>query len=97
MPLLRYRTGDISRLIVAPCRCGSPLKRLDAVEGTNIGGLVDDEDILLLRGIRRILLSPANFLLLNIYLLLMWRDLRSLIFMKAEPLNRDLAFAQRTI
>ncbi len=36
MPLLRYRTGDISRLIVAPCRCGSPLKRLDAVEGHKI-------------------------------------------------------------
>lgn len=36
MPLLRYRTGDISRLIDSPCRCGSLLKRLDAVEGHKI-------------------------------------------------------------
>ena len=36
MPLLRYRTGDISRLLAEPCRCGSPLKRLDAVEGHKI-------------------------------------------------------------
>lgn len=36
MPILRYRTGDISRLISEPCPCGSPLKRLDAVEGHKI-------------------------------------------------------------
>ncbi|MDR3561570.1 MAG: AMP-binding protein [Negativicutes bacterium] len=28
MPLIRYRTGDISRLLVEPCGCGSILKRL---------------------------------------------------------------------
>jgi phenylacetate-coenzyme A ligase PaaK-like adenylate-forming protein len=28
MPLLRYRTGDLSRLLPEPCRCGSPLLRL---------------------------------------------------------------------
>lgn len=33
MPLLRYRTGDISRLISTTCACGSPFKRLDAVLG----------------------------------------------------------------
>lgn len=36
MPLLRYRTGDFSRLLAAPCGCGSPLKRLDAIEGHKI-------------------------------------------------------------
>jgi phenylacetate-CoA ligase len=33
MPLLRYRTGDISCLISAPCGCGSALKRLGPVQG----------------------------------------------------------------
>lgn len=31
MPLIRYLTGDISRIIEEPCPCGSPLKRLDKV------------------------------------------------------------------
>jgi len=29
MPLIRYRTGDISRFLVAPCLCGTVLRRLD--------------------------------------------------------------------
>jgi phenylacetate-coenzyme A ligase PaaK-like adenylate-forming protein len=33
MPLIRYRTGDISRMIKTPCRCGSTLPRLDAIQG----------------------------------------------------------------
>jgi len=31
MPLIRYRTGDFSRLLPGPCACGSVLKRLDRV------------------------------------------------------------------
>ena len=31
MPLIRYRTGDYSRFLTEPCRCGSILKRLDKV------------------------------------------------------------------
>ncbi|MDT8900696.1 DVU_1553 family AMP-dependent CoA ligase [Anaeroselena agilis] len=31
MPLIRYRTGDISRIIPGPCLCGSPLRRLAPV------------------------------------------------------------------
>jgi len=31
MPLIRYRTGDFSRLLPGPCVCGSVLKRLDKV------------------------------------------------------------------
>jgi phenylacetate-coenzyme A ligase PaaK-like adenylate-forming protein len=31
MPLIRYRTGDISRLIAGPCACGSLLQRLERV------------------------------------------------------------------
>ncbi|MDR0904562.1 MAG: AMP-binding protein [Oscillospiraceae bacterium] len=33
MPLVRYRTGDFSRIIPGDCACGCPLKRLDNVEG----------------------------------------------------------------
>jgi phenylacetate-coenzyme A ligase PaaK-like adenylate-forming protein len=29
MPLIRYRTGDRGRILPGPCRCGSPLRRLD--------------------------------------------------------------------
>ncbi|MDR2109307.1 MAG: hypothetical protein LBP28_07620 [Coriobacteriales bacterium] len=31
MPLLRYRTGDHSRLLTGTCPCGSPLKRISSV------------------------------------------------------------------
>ncbi len=32
-PLLRYRAGDLARLIDEPCRCGSTLRRLDGFAG----------------------------------------------------------------
>jgi phenylacetate-coenzyme A ligase PaaK-like adenylate-forming protein len=35
-PLIRYRTGDISRIIKEPCPCGSQLKRLARVGDRNI-------------------------------------------------------------
>jgi phenylacetate-CoA ligase len=33
MPLIRYRTGDLSRFIPEPCPCGSSLRRLDKIAG----------------------------------------------------------------
>jgi phenylacetate-coenzyme A ligase PaaK-like adenylate-forming protein len=33
MPLIRYRTGDIARMIPQPCPCGSILRRMDYVRG----------------------------------------------------------------
>ena len=33
MPLVRYRTGDMSRIIPGPCPCGSHIRRLDKVLG----------------------------------------------------------------
>jgi phenylacetate-coenzyme A ligase PaaK-like adenylate-forming protein len=33
MPLIRYRTGDIARMITRRCPCGSILKRMDYVRG----------------------------------------------------------------
>ncbi len=33
MPLIRYRTGDIARIIPEPCPCGSSLRRMERVRG----------------------------------------------------------------
>ena len=33
MPLIRYRTGDMSRFLPGPCRCGTELRRMDRVRG----------------------------------------------------------------
>lgn len=33
MPLIRYRTGDLGRMLVKPCACGCLKPRLDRVEG----------------------------------------------------------------
>jgi phenylacetate-coenzyme A ligase PaaK-like adenylate-forming protein len=39
MPLVRYRTGDLSRFLPEPCPCGTVLKRLDWVRGRLRGGV----------------------------------------------------------
>lgn len=38
MPMIRYRTGDRSRLLPGACPCGSGLRRLDRVEGRAAAG-----------------------------------------------------------
>lgn len=37
MPLIRYRSGDLSRFIPEPCSCGTVLKRLEWVKGRLAG------------------------------------------------------------
>jgi phenylacetate-CoA ligase len=39
MPLLRYRTGDLSRIIPEPCPCGTSLRRMDHVD-ERLGGRI---------------------------------------------------------
>lgn len=39
LPLLRYRTGDLSRRLPGPCACGSPLARLAPMAGRIGGGI----------------------------------------------------------
>jgi phenylacetate-coenzyme A ligase PaaK-like adenylate-forming protein len=39
MPLIRYRTGDLSRFVPEPCPCGTILKRLEWVQGRIHGGV----------------------------------------------------------
>lgn len=40
MPLIRYRTGDISRFIPDPCPCGTILKRMDTIHERIPGRIV---------------------------------------------------------
>lgn len=44
IPLLRYRTRDISRFITEPCACGRTLRRLDRLQGRS-------DDMLIIRGV----------------------------------------------
>ena len=39
MPLIRYRTGDLSRLLPGACACGSPLVRLERLHRRIDGGI----------------------------------------------------------
>jgi len=39
MPLIRYRTGDVSRFLPEPCRCGTVLKRMAHVDGRLTDGI----------------------------------------------------------
>ena len=39
MPLLRYRTGDLSRFLPGPCGCGSILRRLERVQSRIDGSI----------------------------------------------------------
>lgn len=44
MPVLRYRTKDITRLISEPCKCGRTLVRMDKIQGRS-------DDMLIIRGV----------------------------------------------
>jgi phenylacetate-coenzyme A ligase PaaK-like adenylate-forming protein len=39
LPLIRYRSGDISRMLPGDCACGSPLVRIERVNGRIAGGV----------------------------------------------------------
>ena len=60
MPLLRYRTGDITTLTLEPCRCGRTSARMARVKGRS-------DDMLIIKGVNlypseveRILLAVAD-------------------------------------
>ena len=44
IPIIRYRTRDITRFIPEPCPCGRTLKRMERVSGRN-------DDMLIIRGV----------------------------------------------
>ena len=37
MPLIRYRTGDLSRFLPEPCPCGTAMKTLEKLRGRSLG------------------------------------------------------------
>jgi len=39
MPLIRYRSGDLSRVLPDACACGSPLRRLDRIQRRATGAI----------------------------------------------------------
>ena len=44
LPVIRYRTGDITRLSVEPCPCGRTMVRMDKISGRT-------DDMLIIRGV----------------------------------------------
>jgi len=44
MPLLRYRTGDLTRVIPEPCRCGRTHRRLERIRGRT-------DDMMIIKGV----------------------------------------------
>ena len=44
LPLIRYRTGDISRLFYEPCKCGRTTVRMENLSGRS-------DDMLIIRGV----------------------------------------------
>ena len=63
MPLIRYRTGDISRIIGTPCPCGSILKRMETVKGRWKGSVrVSPDHVLSLPEMDEILFALPDLL-----------------------------------
>lgn len=66
MPLVRYRSGDLSRFIPEPCPCGTVLKRLEWVAGRIEGGVpIGDRSVLTVADLDEALFPFSG--LLNFY------------------------------
>jgi len=44
MPLLRYRTGDVTRIVAQPCSCGRSHKRIERIKGRT-------DDMMIIKGV----------------------------------------------
>jgi phenylacetate-CoA ligase len=58
IPMIRYRTRDITRLITEPCRCGRTHRRLERMSGRT-------DDMLIIRGVN-VFPSQIESVLMNI-------------------------------
>jgi phenylacetate-CoA ligase len=58
LPLIRYRTGDISRLFYEPCKCGRTTVRMENISGRS-------DDMLVIRGVN-VFPSQIEEVILNI-------------------------------
>jgi phenylacetate-coenzyme A ligase PaaK-like adenylate-forming protein len=79
MPLIRYRTGNLSRIIETPCGCGCTLPRLGKIEGRISSNISVGNDIISIhqldelifaiptvRGFNATLIQESNILHLDI-------------------------------
>lgn len=62
MPLVRYRTGDLSRIITETCACGSFIKRLDKIRGRMNGDVCLSSGKLVPSELDEVLLKLENVL-----------------------------------
>jgi phenylacetate-coenzyme A ligase PaaK-like adenylate-forming protein len=60
MPVIRYRTGDLGRMLPGPCPCGGPLPLLGRVEGRRDGDIALDGGLLNMRGLDDLLCSQPG-------------------------------------
>lgn len=60
MPLIRYRTGDLGRMLPGPCACGGPLTLLGRVEGRREGDIALDGGVLSMRQLEDLLCSQPG-------------------------------------
>jgi phenylacetate-coenzyme A ligase PaaK-like adenylate-forming protein len=60
MPLIRYRTGDVGRILAGECGCGSPLRRLDPLVRRRRDGVPLPSGPLTLRELNEILYGVSG-------------------------------------
>jgi phenylacetate-coenzyme A ligase PaaK-like adenylate-forming protein len=61
MPLIRYRTGNISRIINKPCGCGGMLSRLGRIEGRIINNIpLGESETLSIHQLDELIFSEQN-------------------------------------
>jgi phenylacetate-coenzyme A ligase PaaK-like adenylate-forming protein len=60
MPLIRYRTGDLSRLLPGTCACRSPLLRLERIHGRIDAGIDLDDERLTMAALDEVLFPFAR-------------------------------------
>lgn len=61
MPLIRYRTGDISRFLTEPCPCGTVLKRLDIIKKRRHGEVfINNEEYFTMSELDEVLFAVAG-------------------------------------
>ena len=60
MPLLRYRTGDVGRMINEPCRCGSRLARIETIKGRRAHALPGIKEQKYLSDLEEVLFSDPK-------------------------------------
>ncbi len=80
MPLIRYRTGDLSRFLPEPCPCGTVLKTLETVKGRISGQIELGDAVLTLADLDEALFPLEG--LLDFDVMLRWTGSREQLHLK---------------